>query len=165
MRRFTRACLAIDVCGSIRSARVIKPLAKLMSERGVRAFIRSNNGPEFVSMAVLRWLTENRVATVHIAPRKPWKNGANERFNGRLRDAYRNVERFRARFEARIVIEAWRWHYNAVRSHSSRDSLTPVEFSQQIRTQLQIPNPATFQESSVRNSQGSSNLTSRNWGP
>ena len=57
---FTRECLAIDVAGSIRSARVVELLAKLMSERGIPAFIRSDNGPEFVSVAVLRWLTENR---------------------------------------------------------------------------------------------------------
>ena len=40
---FTRECLAIDVAGSIRSGRVIETLARLMSERGVPAFIRSDN--------------------------------------------------------------------------------------------------------------------------
>ena len=102
---FTRECLAIDVAGSIRSARVVELLAKLMSERGIPAFIRSDNGPEFVSMAVLRWLTENKVETVHIDPGKPWQNGTNESFNGRLRDECLNVEWFRTRREARIVIE------------------------------------------------------------
>jgi putative transposase len=149
---FTRECLAIDVAGSIRSARVVELLAKLMSERGIPAFIRSDNGPEFVSMAVLRWLTENKVETVHIDPGKPWQNGTNESFNGRLRDECLNVEWFRTRREARIVIEAWRRHYNAVRPHSSLDYLTPLEFSQQHRTRHQIPNRAAFQESVVRES-------------
>lgn len=80
---FTRECLAIDVAGSIRSGRVIEILARLMNERGVPAFIRSDNGPEFVSMAILKWLTENKVETVQMAPGKPWQNGTNESFNGR----------------------------------------------------------------------------------
>jgi putative transposase len=89
---FTRECLAIDVAGSIRSPRFVELLAKLMSERGIPAFIRSNNGPELVSMAVLRWMTANKVETVHIDPGKPWQNGTNESFNGRLRDECLNVE-------------------------------------------------------------------------
>lgn len=30
------------------------------------------NGPQFVSLAILKWLTENSVETVHIDPGKPW---------------------------------------------------------------------------------------------
>lgn len=71
------------MAGSIRSGRVIEILARLMNERGVPAFIRSDNGPEFVSMAILKWLTENKVETVQMAPGKPWQNGTNESFNGR----------------------------------------------------------------------------------
>ncbi len=67
-----------------------------------------------------------------------------------LRGECLNVEWFRTRREASIVIEAWRRHYNAVRPHSSLDYLTPLEFSQQHRTQPQIPNRAAFQESMVR---------------
>lgn len=149
---FTRECLAIDVAGSIRSNRVIEILTRLMSERGVPAFIRSDNGPEFVSLAILKWLAENKVETVHIDPGKPWQNGTNESFNGRLRDECLNVEWFRTRREARIVIEAWRRHYNAVRPHSSLNYLTPLEFSQQHQSQPLIPNRATFQESVGRES-------------
>jgi len=45
---FTRECLAIDVAGS-RSGRVIDVLTRLISARGAPAFLRSDNGPEFVS--------------------------------------------------------------------------------------------------------------------
>ena len=143
---FTRECLAIDVAGSIRSARVIEILARLMSERGTPAFIRSDNDPEFVSLAILKWLAENKVDTAHIDPGKPWQNGTNESFNGRLRDECLNVEWFRTRREARIVIEAWRRHYNAVRPHMSLNYLTPIEFHQQHQSQSVIPNRAVLQE-------------------
>ena len=55
---FTRECLAIDVAGSIRSARVIEVLAKLVSVHGAPTYLRSDNGPEFVSRAILQWLTQ-----------------------------------------------------------------------------------------------------------
>jgi len=50
----THECLAIGVAGSIRSSRVIEILARLMSERGAPGFVRSDNGPEFVSLAILK---------------------------------------------------------------------------------------------------------------
>lgn len=53
---YTRECLAIDVAGSIRSNRVIEILSRLVSERGAPHRLRSDNGPEFVSKALLRWV-------------------------------------------------------------------------------------------------------------
>jgi putative transposase len=46
---FTKEGLAIDVDGRIRSPRVIEVLSRLVSERGAPRFLRSDNGPEFVS--------------------------------------------------------------------------------------------------------------------
>lgn len=126
---WTRECLAIDVGRSIRSARVIEVLARLVSVRGAPLYIRSDNGPEFVSLAILRWLSQNKIDTAHIAPGKPWQNGTDESFNGRLRDECLNQEWFRNRAEAVAVIEAWRVHYNRVRPHSSLSYMTPLEFA------------------------------------
>src|SRR5712671_2695966 len=53
---FTRECLAIDVAGGIRSGRVIEVLTRLVSVHGAPQYLRSDNGPEFVARAVLRWL-------------------------------------------------------------------------------------------------------------
>lgn len=47
---FTKEGLAIDVDGRIRSPRVIEVLSRLVSERGAPKFLRSDNGPEFVSL-------------------------------------------------------------------------------------------------------------------
>ena len=67
---FTRECLAIDVAGSLRSGRVIEVLSKLVSVRGAPAHLRSDNGPEFVSRAVLRWLQQVEIETAAIDPGK-----------------------------------------------------------------------------------------------
>jgi len=125
---WTREALAIDVAGGIRSGRVIDVLARLVSLHGAPRFLRSDNGPEFVATAVLRWLTDEGIETAHIAPGKPWQNGTDESFNGRLRDECLSMEWFRNRVEAATVIEQWRRHYNQVRPHSSLGYLTPSEF-------------------------------------
>ena len=125
---FTRECLAIDVAGSIRSARVIEVLTRLISTRAAPVFLRSDNGPEFVSHAILEWLAAAKIDTALIDPGKPWQNGADESFNGKFRDECLNMEWFRNRTEARVLIETWRGHYNNVRPHSSLDYRTPHEF-------------------------------------
>lgn len=125
---FTRECLAIDVAGSIRSSRVIEVLSRLVSLHGAPAALRSDNGPEFISKAILEWLVQSGIHTAHIDPGKPWQNGTDESFNGKFRDECLSVEWFRSREEARVVIETWRRHYNHVRPHSSLEYQTPVEF-------------------------------------
>ncbi len=85
-------------------------------------------GPEFVSKAILEWLETAGVETALIDPGKPWQNGADESFNGRFRDECLSLEWFRSRREAKVIIETWRQHYNAVRPHSSLEYLTPIEF-------------------------------------
>jgi putative transposase len=130
----THEALAIDVAGGIRSGRVIEVLTRLVSQHGAPRYLRSDNGPEFVSKAVLQWLTASNIDTALIDPGKPWQNGANESFNGKFRDECLSLEWFRNRTEAKIVIENWRRHYNEVRPHSSLDYKTPVEFKTKTST-------------------------------
>ena len=120
--------LAIDVDGRIRSPRVIDVLSRLVSERGAPAFLRSDNGPEFVSKALLSWVVAQGMTTALIEPGKPWQNGVTESFNGKFRDECLSLEWFRSRAEAKVIIETWRRHYNEVRPHSSLGYLTPNEF-------------------------------------
>jgi putative transposase len=128
---FTKVSLAIDVAGSIRSGRVVETLAKLVSLHGAPRYVRSDNGPEFVSRAILRWAKAENVDIAFIDPGKPWQNGVDESFNGKFRDECLSLEWFRNRTEAKVVIEQWRQHYNEVRPHSSLGYRTPNEFVQQ----------------------------------
>lgn len=125
---FSRESLAIDVAGSIRSGRVIEVLSQLISVRGAPRYLRSDNGPEFVSTALLRWAHDAGIDMAIIEPGKPWQNGCTESFNGKFRDECLSLEWFRSRAEAKVVIEIWRKHYNEVRPHSSLGYLTPNEF-------------------------------------
>jgi len=136
---FTREALAIDVAGSIRSGRVIDVLARLVSLHGAPKYIRSDNGPEFVSRAILAWLTDEGIETAHIAPGKPWQNGSNESFNGKFRDECLSLNWFRSRREAKVIIESWRKEYNTIRPHQSPDDMTPPEFIHQLANPARSP--------------------------
>jgi len=140
---WTRECLAIEVSGSIRSRHVIDVLARLVSIHGAPVYLRSDNGPEFVSRAILKWLHEAKIDTAAIDPGKPWQNATNESFNDKFRDECLSLEWFRSRAEAKVLIEVWRRHYNEVRPHSSLGNLTPTEF---IKQQTNRPACAILQE-------------------
>lgn len=73
-------------------------------------------------------LARDRELRNGLDPGKPWQNGANESFNGRFRDECLSLEWFRSLREARVIIEAWRRHYNEVRPHSRLGYRTPIEF-------------------------------------
>ncbi len=126
---WTKQGLAIEVGGRIRSARVIEVLSRLVSERGAPLYLRSDNGPEFVSRALLKWIVAQGIGCALIDPGMPWQNGATESFNGKFRDECLSLEWFRSRAEAKAVIETWRGHFNEVRPHSSLGYLTPAAFA------------------------------------
>ena len=115
---FTRESLAIQVQRKLSSVDVIDVLTDLFILRGIPGYIRSDNGPEFVAGAVRRWVAA-RPRTAFIEPGSPWENGYIESFNARLRDELLNGEIFYTLKEARVLIESWRRHYNAIRPHSS----------------------------------------------
>jgi putative transposase len=125
---FTRESLAIEVGTSMRGRGVVAVLARVIGERGAPAFLRSDNGPEFIAHTVQRWLRVQQVQTAYIEPGSPWQNAKGESFNGRLRDECLNLEWFRTVQEAQVVIGAWRRHYNEERPHSSLGYQTPQEF-------------------------------------
>ena len=116
---YTRECLAILVERHITSQDVIDQLYDLFLLRGVPEHIRSDNGPEFTSKTVRRWLKNLGVKTLFIEPGSPWENGYIESFNGKLRDELLNREVFNTLAEAKILIEMWRKDYNETRPHSA----------------------------------------------
>lgn len=116
---FTRECLAIYVARHIRAQQVIETLADLMIERGTPAYIRSDNGPEFIAKRLRAWLGRIDVKPLYIEPGSPWENGYVESFNGKFRYEVLDAEIFYSLKEAQIVIEQWRNFYNHHRPHSS----------------------------------------------
>jgi len=116
---YTRECLALEVSRHFTNEELQRVLGRPFVHRGIPRYVRSDNGPEFMAIAVREWLERVGVQTLFIEPGSPWENGYIETFNGKLRDELLNGELFTSLREAQVVIEAWRREYNQVRPHSS----------------------------------------------
>ncbi len=123
---YTRESLAIDVARRMNHETVMERLAELFVNRGVPDYIRSDNGSEFTADNIRKWLKRIGVQTLYITPGSPWENGYIESFNGKLRDELLNREIFDTLYEAKVLIDRWRRHYNHVRPHSSLGDRPPA---------------------------------------
>ena len=129
--------MAIRIRRKLNSLDVIDVLTDLFILRGIPAYIRSDNGPEFVAQAVRGWIGAVGAKTAFIEPGSPWENGYCESFNGKLRDECLNREIFTTLTEAQILIEQWRCFYNTERPHSSLGYRPPApETISPRRTQI-----------------------------
>jgi transposase InsO family protein len=100
-----------------------------------RRVIRRASWREPAASATSGSAPERLIRPLPIDPVKPWQNGDNESFNGKFRDEclsmqwFRSLEWFRSRTQARVVVEIWRRHYNAVRPHSSSTTARRSNFA------------------------------------
>jgi len=133
MDEVTREGLAIAVATSMPSERVRMVLAGLFVQHGAPAYLRSDNGPEFIAEHLRSWLAQQQTATIYIDPGCPWQNGYGESFNGTVRDECLNLHAFASVVEARVILERYRREYNEERPHSSLGYRTPAEFKRDWR--------------------------------
>lgn len=80
-----------------------------------------------------KWLGDLSVKTLFIEPGSPWENGYIESFDGKLRDELLNLEIFDTLWEAKVLVERWRKHYNTVRPHSSLGYRPPAPEAREPR--------------------------------
>jgi putative transposase len=129
---FTRGCLAIQVARSLGARRVRADLERVFAEHGAPQWLRSDNGPEFIALALKAWLSERGSRARYIEPGCPWQNAYSESFNGNLRGECLNLELFASRGEAAVVLEAWRLESNMQPPHSSLGYKTPRDFREAL---------------------------------
>jgi transposase InsO family protein len=127
---FSRENVALEVERRMESGDVIRILDAAVTERGtVPDFIRSDNGPEFIALAVQDWIERRGFKTLYIAPGSPGENAYSESFNSRFRDEFLNRESFASVLEAKVLGKEYRQAYNHRRPHSALEYQTPVEFA------------------------------------
>ena len=131
---YTRECLALEVGRRFTSEDFVELLTGLFVIRGTPEFIRSDNGPEFISGRLRAFLEKVEIGSSYIEPGSPWQNGYVESFNSRLRDECLACEEFSSVGEAEFVLSHWRDNYNHRRPHSSLGGLTPADFSSRCLT-------------------------------
>jgi len=126
---YTRECVALPCARSMSAHDVARVLDRAAKERGAPAFVRSDNGPEFISIALQEWTATCDAQMRYVKPGSPWQNGCVESFHDKMRDEFLQMETFSTVAEARVMLEDWRLRYNQIRPHSSLEYLTPSEFA------------------------------------
>ena len=119
------SCFAGCRCACLAGGRAIQA-------HGTPAYLRSDNGPEFIAKEVQNWLPENRVKTLYIEPGSPWQNGCIDSFHGRFRDECLNREQLWTLTEARVLIEDFGCEYNERRPHGKFSYRNPARFAAQL---------------------------------
>ncbi len=103
---FSREVLSLEVGRSVTAQDVVKDLDRLVKQRGVPEFIRSDNGPEFAARAVKDWIVAQGFQICFIEPGSPWQNAYIESFNSRFRDEFLNLEVFGSLLEAKMLAKS-----------------------------------------------------------
>jgi putative transposase len=134
----TRECLELAADHSFSGERITRCLDVLVVSRGMPETVMSDNGPEFQSKAILRWITSNRVHWHYIQPGKPNQNAWVESFNGRLRDECLNLHFFSDLEEVRHTLTVWKDWYNTERPHTSLKRMTPVCYAENMVKKLSL---------------------------
>ena len=106
--------------------------------RGAPSYLRSDNGPEFIAVALQQWLHDQHCHTLYIKPGSPWENPFIESFNGTFRAECLNRWLFADGHEAQTIIEQWRQEYNHHRPHSSLGYLPPTTFAEKSKLSLSL---------------------------
>lgn len=129
---FTREILALEVGTSFKSLKVRQVLAGLFESRGAPSFVRSDNGPEFVSRSLAVFLSFQGSKSHFIKPGSPWQNGHAESFMSRLRAELLDVELFHNLADAQVKLSIYRRYYNEERPHSSLGYRSPAVAAQAL---------------------------------
>lgn len=124
---FNREGLAIEVDLSLPSTRVIRALEQVIEWRGKPKVIRCDNGPEYISGALLTWATQQHIRIEHIQPGKPQQNAYVERFNRTVRYDWLSQYIFDSIDQAQDAATRWLWTYNNERPNMALGGITPMQ--------------------------------------
>ena len=128
----THEAVAIVPERALGGHQLVRILEQLASTRGLPKAIRTDNGKEFCSRAMLMWAHARGVQLFLIEPGKPNQNAYIESFNGRFREECLNEHWFTSLQQARVIVETWRREYNEERPKKSLGGLTPSAYAQTL---------------------------------
>jgi len=126
---YNRECLLAKGSMSYPSRRVIRELEELINWYGKPKAIRSDNGPEFISLEYRNWCDKNGIKKLYSSPGKPMENGYIERFNRTFREDVMDAYLFSSINQFNLVSDTIVKDYNYNHPHKSLGRNTPVEFA------------------------------------
>ena len=126
---YNRECKGIYIRHSIPAIRVIEFLEQSIEKYGKPKFIRTDNGPEFISKTFQLWLIKNHIGWSKIPKGCPQENCFVERFNRTMREDFLDANLFFTLEQANEQAAKFKYEYNELRPHESLNNLTPVEYA------------------------------------
>ena len=127
---YNRECLAIDVDLSMPALRVIRSLEQVIEWRGKPAALRCDNGPEYISGALVNWANQHQITLLYIQPGKPTQNAYIERFNRTARHEWLDMHHFDSVEQAQQLATEWQWQYNNERPNTAIGGVPPKRLLQ-----------------------------------
>ncbi|WP_122883346.1 IS3 family transposase [Burkholderia pseudomallei] len=124
---FNREALGIEVDFSLPSERVIRTLMQHMEWRGKPKVIRCDNGPEYLSAAIVTWTQKQGIRLEYIEPGKPQQNAYIERFNRTARYEWLSQYLWEDLEQVREAAADWMWTYNHERPNMALGGFTPKQ--------------------------------------
>ncbi|WP_150613664.1 IS3 family transposase [Pandoraea terrigena] len=124
---FNREALGIEVDFSLPSERVIRTLKQHIEWRGKPKVIRCDNGPEYLSAAIVTWTQKQGIRLEYIEPGKPQQNAYIERFNRTARYEWLSQYLWDDLEQVREAAADWMWIYNHERPNMALGGFTPKQ--------------------------------------
>ena len=114
---------------SFPSARVIRELEIAIEEKGKPKYIRTDNGPEFISKEYKEWCKRNDITPIYSEPGKPMQNGYIERLNRTFREDVLDAYLFTTIQQFNVIAEQWMDDFNQYHPHKALNNKSPIEFA------------------------------------
>ena len=122
-----REALGVEIDFSLPAGRVIRTLDQIIERRGKPIAIRCDNGPEYVSSALLTWAEKEGIKLQFIQPGKPQQNALVERFNRTVRYEWLSQYYWKDLEEVRLFATQWMYQYNHERPNMALGGITPMQ--------------------------------------
>ena len=126
---YNRQCKGIYIRHNLPAVRVIELLEQSIERYGKPQYIRSDNGPEFISKRFQKWMHDNGIGWSKIEKGKPQQNCHVERFNKTVREDLFDANLFFSIEQANELATDFQKEYNYDRPHESLNNLTPIEYA------------------------------------
>ena len=126
---FNREGLGMEVDFSLPSERVIRSLEQIIEWRGKPQALRCDNGPEYISAALLTWAENQEIRVDHIQPGNPQQNAYVERYNRTVRYDWLGQYLFSSIAEVQEYATRRLWTYNHERPNMAFGGITPKQKS------------------------------------
>lgn len=126
---YNRQCKGIYIRHNLPAVRTIELLERSIERYGKPKYIRSDNGPEFISKQFQKWMNDNGIGWSKIEKGKPQQNCHVERFNKTVREDLFDANLFFSIDQANDLALDFQKEYNYERPHESLNDLTPIEYA------------------------------------